>query len=224
MKVSFIIPTRQRVQALINGIKSIKNTASPDVLLEFLIRADDNDQETLNARDLINAEINVLPRFTGQIIYGPRYLGYNNGCGFLNELSAMSQGDWLFPFSDDMIMVTKHWDKLLPPIDPIKRAWIHWIALTGSWTWALPIMTRRLYELWGCYAPSSPVDAMLFQMWQMAGKPLQKEEEFKIVVEHYRNEFNIFAIAIKQENMIPPPADPNLKDTNELLKILKESA
>lgn len=210
MIVSFLIPTRGRFQGLLDGIKSIKKTASSHVQLEFLVRIDQDDEGTLAIRD----------RIPGEIIVGPRWCGYNSIHTFLNELAAKSHGDWIIPWSDDTFMETRHWDKLLPPIDAVNCAYIYWLDLPGSWKWALPIMTRKLYNMWGCFAPSPPVDATLFNMWVAAGKPLQKRSE--ITVEHLRNEKNIRALAIRPEDAVPPPQNLFAPvDGNRLVEILR---
>lgn len=209
MIISFLIPTRGRFQGLLDGIESIKKTASSNVQLEFLVRIDQDDEGTLAIRD----------RIPGEIIVGPRWCGYNSIHTFLNELAEKSHGDWIIPWSDDMFMKTHHWDKVLPPAD---RAQISWLDLPGSWTWALPIMTRKLYNLWGCFALSPPVDAALFQMWQAAGKPLP-DHPIKITVEHRRNEANIFALAIQPKDAVSPPPPQNNINNNDLLKLLRDA-
>lgn len=59
MIVSFLIPTRQRLQALLDGIQSIKEKASPDVQLEFLVRIDEDDYDTLTYRHRIPTDVQV---------------------------------------------------------------------------------------------------------------------------------------------------------------------
>jgi len=212
MKVSFLIPTRGRLQSLLGGIESIKKTASPDVQIEILIRVDDNDTETLAGRSQIPSDVIV--------VVGPRWLGYDSGCLFFNELAAKSTGDWIIPWNDDIFMKTKHWDKLLPPFDNINIVWLH---ITGSWTWAHPIMTRKLYKLWGCFSPYSPCDACIFTIWRTAGKPLQESKDFKITVEHHRNEADIIKRAIRPQDKVAPPRDPAIKTAGELAELLRNA-
>lgn len=212
MIVSFLIPTRQRLQALLEGVQSIKENASPDVQLEFLVRIDDNDYETLAGRDHI----------PGKIIVGPRWHGYNSVSTFLNELAAKSHGDWITPWNDDMFMQTHHWDKLLPTTD---RAQIIWACVPGSNSYVIPIMSRRLYDLWGCYAPPcTPSDICIFQICKAAGKPLPPEDHSgQIVIIHKRDPVNIGMIAIRPEDVVSTPKDPNMKGTDELTRLLRDA-
>lgn len=211
MIVSFLIPTRGRLQMLLESIQSIKNTASQDVQLEFLVRIDQDDNETIAGRD----------RISGEVVIGPRWSGYNSVYIFINELAAKSNGDWLIPWNDDLFMTTYHWDKLLPSIDPVNRAWIIWFDVPGSWTWALPVMTRKMYELWGCVAPSPPTDAAILSIWKAAGMPLQGQS-YKIIVEHRRNEANIRTLALRPEDSVSPPSNKfSSIDGKRLIDILR---
>ncbi len=213
MLVSFIIPTRQRVTKLIEAINSIKNKASSDVKLEFFVRIDNDDYETLAVRDRIPAEI----------LIGPRWCGFNSIATYLNELAKKTNGDWIIPWSDDMFMQTQDWDKLLPPAD---HAEIRWCSLPGSWLWALPFMSKKLYNLWGCFTGGNPTDAWLVNIWKAAGKKLPTEEEMSIghiVVNHPRNEINIAEIGIKPKDCTPAPIDSNMKSPEELVRLLRES-
>lgn len=214
MIVSFLIPTRGRLQMLLECIQSIKNTASPDVQVEILVRIDEDDHETLAGRD----------RIPGEIIVGPRWNGYDSVYIFINELAAKSHGDWLVPWNDDIFMTTYHWDKLLPLIDPANRAWIIWFDIPGSWTWALPVMTRKMYELWDCVAPSPPSDAAILNMWKEAGMPIQGQS-YKIIVEHRRDEANIKALGLRQEDKVSPPSNRfSSIDGRRLIDILRTVA
>lgn len=209
MIVSFLIPTRGRLQSLLDGIRSIKEKASPDVQVEILIRIDEDDGETLAGRDRIPKDV--------EIVIGPRWCGYDSVHVFYNELAVKSHGDWIILWNDDTFMKTHHWDKLLPPAD---RAQVVWLHSPTSWTWAFPAMTRKLYELWGCFARSPPTDACIFDIWKTAGKPIPNPEDHsrQIIVDHRRNEANIRALGINPKDKIFPPYNPIGKDLVELLR------
>lgn len=210
MIVSFLIPTRGRLQSLLEGIQSIKEKASPDVQVEFLVRIDQDDGETLAGRD----------RIPGEIVVGPRWCGYDCVHIFYNELAAKSHGDWLICWNDDTFMVTPQWDKLLPPANNAQVIWLH---SPTSWTWAFPAMTRKLYELWGCFSPNAPADAVIFEIWKKAGKPIPNpyDHSSQIIVDHRRNEGNIRALGIRLEQRVVPP--PSLINGVNLIKLLRDS-
>lgn len=213
MIVSFLIPTRQRLQALLDGIKSIKETASPDVQLEFLIRVDEDDSETLAGRDCI----------PGKVIVGPRYCGYRSNHVFVNELAANSHGDWLVIWNDDAFMRCQDWDKLLPPTD---RAQVLWLRVPGTIEFGFPIMTRKLYELWGCFAPGMPADTFIYNICKMADVPIPDIPQSSniLLVEHIRNEVNIHMLeSWSGERVNPPGTYLNKKTNEELAKLLHDA-
>ena len=209
MLVSFLIPTRNRIESLIGGIQSITQKASSDVQLEILARVDEDDYVTLAARNQIQAEI----------IVGPRWCGYNSAHLFFNEMAAKSHGDWIFPWNDDIFMVTKKWDKLLPPAS---KSTIIWITIPGSWTWAHPVMSRRLYDAWGCFSYGVPCDAWILNQWMAAGGVPDPNIVNSITVDHRRDEANILANGIRTEDCVAPPAStaPKQKDFVKLLRDL----
>ncbi len=211
MIVSFLIPTRGRLNALLDGIQSIKNHASPDVKMEFLVRIDQDDGDTLAGRD----------RIPGEVVVGPRWCGYDCVFMFYNELAAKSHGDWLILWNDDTFMKSANWDRLLPPPD---RAQVIWLHSSTSWTWAFPAITRKLYELWGCFSPNTPADACIFQMWQNAGKPIPNPDDHsnQIIIEHRRNEENTLALGLRRENIVDYPP-PNTYNADNLIKLLREA-
>lgn len=209
MLVSFLIPTRGRLSSLIEGIQSIKEKASPEAKIEFLVRADEDDAETLAGRN----------RIIGEVLVGPRWCGYNSVYRFYNELAAKSIGDWLVLWNDDTFMKTRDWDRLLPSPD---RAQVIWLHSPTSCTWAFPAMSRKLYELWGCFAPSSPADTIIFELWRQAGKPLPDPNDHsgQIVVDHRRDEKQMLAMGLRPEQMVnPPPVEYNVKNMIERLRI-----
>lgn len=223
--VSFLIPTRGRLETLLEGIESIKKNASPDVQVEILVRIDQDDYETLAGKDMIRKEIRDVG-VMGDIIVGPRWGGYHSIYIFYNEMAAKSHGDWLVLWNDDTFMATPNWDKFLPPldlIDPKKNAWITWFQ-RGGYTFEFPVMTRKLYELWGCFAPGAPADHYIHEIWVAAGKPIPLEP-CRVTIEHRRSEKNIKSLWIKPEDVVRAPLNSfsTVKDLKTLTEILRNT-
>jgi hypothetical protein len=203
LTISFLIATRGRLQLLIDAIRSIKENASPDVELEFLVRVDEDDYETLAGRD----------RIQGELIIGPRWCGYESVTMFINDLAAKSHGDWLIPWNDDSFMMTSKWDKLLPPADSIQIIWFH-----ASYEWAFPAISRKVYELWGCILPmQAAADAILHEIWRESGRPCNKVE---VYVNHLSDGKASQKLAIRPEKKVPPPQNPAYKNTSALSALL----
>lgn len=220
MIVSFLIPTRGRLQALLDGIRSIKECASPDVQVEILVRIDEDDYETLAGCERILNTIGIGSGGMGEIIIGPRWCGYDCVYMFYNETAAKSHGDWLILWNDDTFMVTQKWDKLLEIDNEHVR--VIWLFSSTSWSWAFPAINRKLYNLWDCFSTSTPADAVIFEVWRQAGKPIpdHRDHSKQIVINHIRNEDNIRALSLKREDQRLPPSNVDFvkKDLVGLLR------
>ena len=206
LTISFLIPTRGRLQMLIDAIKSIREKASPDVQLEILVRVDEDDHETLAGRDCIQ----------GTIIVGPRWCGYESVPIFVNDLATKCHGDWIIPWNDDAFMVTAQWDKLLPTADGIQVIWF-----LASYEWAFPVISRKLYDLWGCVIPQHiAADAVLHQIWQASGRQCNK---VKVHVNHLSDGKAAVKLAIKPENKVSPPPNVLCKNFATLSALLRNA-
>lgn len=92
--VSILIPSRKRIQSLMDALISIHQSAKASDF-EILVRLDDDDKESLAERDM-------LYRVFGCTIFvGPR-LGYEAlDLGYYSSLEEKSSGTWSFIFGDD---------------------------------------------------------------------------------------------------------------------------
>jgi len=204
LTVSFLIPTRGRLQMLIDAIRSIKENASPEVQVEILVRIDEDDHETLAGRD----------RIQGEIIVGPRWCGYESVTMFINDMAAKSRGDWIVPWNDDAFMMTDQWDKLLSPVDDVKILWFR-----ASYEWAFPVVNRKLYELWGCVIPqTAAADAVLHEIWRVSGRSCDKVE---IYVNHLSDGKACKKLAINPRNKVTPPQNSSSKSAAILSELLR---
>lgn len=216
MIVSFLIPTRQRLQMLLDVIRSIRESASQDTEVEILVRVDEDDHETLAARD----------RIQGKLVVGPRGHGYNNIDIYVNEMAVQSHGDWIIGWNDDAYMRSIYWDKLLPSPDTVK---IFWLRAPWMVPFAFPIISRKLYELWGCCAPGMPTDTTILWVCQAAGvpTPTQSQDSNILLVEHRRDEVNTRMIGASLKEKINFPDTYNVyknkKSIAELAKLLSDA-
>jgi 2-polyprenyl-3-methyl-5-hydroxy-6-metoxy-1,4-benzoquinol methylase len=105
--VSVLIPTRGRPAQLCQAISSIYDLAQDKSLVEFILKIDDDDLETIEcAKNLASA----LPL---KAIVSPRGNGYHDMHTWVNTMSEAATGDWLFLFNDDARMATPDWDQLV---------------------------------------------------------------------------------------------------------------
>lgn len=109
MLVSILIASRKRIHRLIAVIRSIYKTAKTEDF-EILIRFDDDDTDSLG-------NLHILNEFTKvKYTIGPRYQGYASHSVFMDELSEIAQGEWLFFLDDDGYLIGDDWDLQLAKI------------------------------------------------------------------------------------------------------------
>lgn len=111
-KITVLLPTRGRPEILKNSIESLISKASNPQDIEIMFGIDEDDQATV---DYIKAEIapylqnnKVEARAN---IFKP--IGYENLHTYVNTLAGNGQGEWLFFWNDDGIMITEGWDKII---------------------------------------------------------------------------------------------------------------
>lgn len=138
--------------------------------IEILIRIDDDDYES--AESLAN-----VPDV--KVIIGPRVDGYRSVPDMYIELSKIAQGTWLGLFSDDLLIETKGWDKILYDYNQYTTHLLkpqHPKVFGGNLT---PIMHRNLFELVG-HCGIYPAD----WWWDILGVHLPLHIDIPVIVEH----------------------------------------
>jgi hypothetical protein len=85
------------------SINSLASTASTTDDIEFIIRIDDDDTDTISNLPNLPKNLNIKP------IIGPRH-GYSKIYEYLYEMFLQSNGEFVFCFSDDVQMQTPNWD------------------------------------------------------------------------------------------------------------------
>lgn len=110
--ISVILPTRGRTTALRNCIESLVTKAANTKRLEIILGIDEDDTNTI---EYVKAEIApMLQPYEIECraqIFKPQ--GYENLHIYINTLSASCNGEWIFFWSDDALMQTQDWDKVI---------------------------------------------------------------------------------------------------------------
>lgn len=107
MKYSFLLPSRLRPNACIDSIQTIYKNASNKKIFEILL-AFDEDDETRN--DVIN--YCESSNISYSVLVTKRY-GYDLLHAYVNKLCDISNGEYVWYWSDDAHMETKNWDIIL---------------------------------------------------------------------------------------------------------------
>ena len=150
MSVSFLIPSRNRVELLKKSITSIVDTYEFTVDFDIMIRMD------FDQADQCDQIIDWVHRNSYQdfvkVFCGYRYY-YENIHKYFNELSPMSDKKWLWMWNDETLMQSQGWDKIIRPhlnkfqlIFPQNNSCFH-------------LCPQKLTQLIGCYAPTTSCDS-----------------------------------------------------------------
>ena len=108
INISVIMSTRGRPQYLKLALFSIFVLAKNPQKIEVMIKADEDDSDTINIckNDPFFKEYNI------RVFIGPR-LGYKNLWVSSMQLEKKTKGVIIHPFGDDTIITKLHWDDIL---------------------------------------------------------------------------------------------------------------
>jgi hypothetical protein len=150
MSISFLIPSRGRLELLKKTISSIIFSYEFSLDFDVLIRMD-FDESQLCDDLLLWARVNNFDQYI-KIFCGGRYF-YQNIHLYFTELSFLSNKKWLWLWNDECLMVSKGWDKIISPhlndfkfIFPINTSSFH-------------LCPRKIVEIIGYYAPVTHCDS-----------------------------------------------------------------
>ena len=108
MLASFLFPTRGRLPQLLRSVHLLWELASDPECFEVLVRADDDDKETVElAGDLAAA----YPQ--AKLTTGPRCLSDLDLHLMRDDLAARAHGRFVFLVNDDIAGVPRGWDDVL---------------------------------------------------------------------------------------------------------------
>lgn len=155
MSVSFLIPTRNRVELLKKCISQIINTYHGTVDFDILLRFDID--QTDQCDELNDWLIDIGYNKFVKTFCGYRFF-YENIHKYYTELSFLSTKKWLWLWNDETLMLTEGWDKVISPhlnqfqlIFPKENSSFH-------------LCPKKLVELIGYYAPTTNCDSWQGQL------------------------------------------------------------
>lgn len=111
--ISVLLPTRKRTKLAQKSLETLINKAEKPEEIEILLAVDSDDTETLEwlKSDFVeNSKIKIL-----SIVF--ERLGYHQMHKYLNQLTKVSKGDWLFFWNDDAVMISNNWDAIVRQMD-----------------------------------------------------------------------------------------------------------
>jgi len=163
--VSMICPSRGRIDLIKKTIDSVYNNAKDPSNIEFLIRLDNDDTVALSRiSEITNYKLDTI------VIVGERFRGYRDLHIYVNEMCALSRGEFIFLFNDDSEIVSKDWEQsliahrkqtiILNPFTTSSRT----PPFPPSWQQPLntfPIISRDIYDAMGHFALQAHNDSWI---------------------------------------------------------------
>ncbi len=188
--ISVLFPTRGRVDMLRESVKSLLDTASDKSRIEVLYKVDFDDEPTVHAVQELSK---LVPT---KVLVSPRGRGYEGLHDYINELSRLATGDWLFIWNDDALMLTHGWDDIIYGAAPSPK-----IGFLGNddvclmaprvvqrdISWEFPILRRKVVEILGHFSNSYSSDSYIY--WVMSRLSAAVFIEGMLVT-HIQNEIN----------------------------------
>lgn len=101
--ISILLPTRKRLPALLQTVRTLYSLAARPEQLELVLRVDADDPTDYS---------DFRWRMNTQLIVGPRW-GYKGMHLYYDEVSRAATKPWLLIWNDDMFMLTERWDEVL---------------------------------------------------------------------------------------------------------------
>jgi len=168
--VSVILPTRGRVEKLKESLESLYSNGED---FELLVGADNDDMDTVNF---------LIKNYPDTKILLIKRLGYLGLHYFVNNLSKIASGEWLFLWNDDCIMKTKDWDKIINKQTGFKvfcpRS--NQFDYRPTESNLFPIIPRRWIEILGHFSLSPQNDSYVQHVALDAGI----QQDIPIEIEH----------------------------------------
>lgn len=163
-KISVLLPTRKRVDAVIKSLSSLILTATDQSAIEIMIAydADDEESRAFFADQWVD--------FIGQSecsyqIFETERFGYTRLNEYVNLLGENAQGDWVFFWNDDSLMLTDGWDQEVLKHDPTALKLLRIPCQNMNHPFALmPIIPRAWIDVFGCISPVSHSDWWIFNV------------------------------------------------------------
>ena len=170
MRISVMLPTRGRPEALRKSLASLLDHAEDAASVEILLGIDSDDRQTIEA--FLDMEPNVRA-----VILPP--LGYRVAIKeYCNRLAAIAAGKWLLLWNDDALMQTPGWDTIIADLPPCIGRPQH---NNGSLN-TFPVVPRDWVQHIGHYTLNTQADTW----WQKIGTWTKAQRDIPVFVLHDR--------------------------------------
>lgn len=145
--ISFLLPTRKRLEPLLKTLRSLEITADDLTSFEVIVIFDEDDSDTFEKFSAFSFPFSVQKIVSHRHGYDRLHHYYNNAC-------QMAIGNWLWIWNDDVVMVSEGWDTVIKSYTN-KFVIINPKSLNDEWAkyWIdspfFPIVPRAWFECLG---------------------------------------------------------------------------
>ena len=208
-KISVLLPTRGRTDALDRSIMSLIDLANDPKNLQLVIAFDDDDKDSSSY--FIG---NIAPKITNAgalytcLEFAP--LGYTRLNEYVNACAKSASGDWLMFWNDDAFMESVNWD--LEIIKHTGEFFCLRMPTHNEHPYAIfPIVPKKWHELFGYLSAHQISDAWISQMSYMLD--IVKNINVKVIHDRHdltgNNHDDTFKNRVMFEGMPEDPRDFN---------------
>lgn len=188
--ISFILPTKNRVQRLKLALDSLFNTCYDKYNFEVLCGVDQDDFDTIN---FLSQYSTTHPNVK---YYGFSEKGYENIYKIQNILATKASGNFLAFYTDDAVYTSLNWDLVVKEylnkfiiFNPLILSMEHYVrgtydTLPGYVFCVLPIIPKKLVELTGRISNNTASDSWVSELVYNANIPYIQEDN--IIISHFR--------------------------------------
>ena len=168
-KISILLPTRKRTEAVIKSIGSLLASASDTSRIEILIAYDDDDEESRKFFSETWYPYIAQSQATSKVFETERF-GYLRLYKYVNFLAEQASGDWIMFWNDDALMLTENWDDHIVANDGFFGL-LRMPCVTMNHPFALfPIIPHKWLELFGQVSPVNHSDWWIYNVTAHIGR------------------------------------------------------
>ncbi len=168
-KISILLPTRKRTEAVIKSISSLLSQAADPSSIEILIAYDDDDAESQEFFSSTWFPFVEQAGATTKVFETERF-GYLRLYKYVNMLAEEASGDWIMFWNDDALMLTENWDAEIAKHDGYFGL-LRMPCVTMDHPFALfPIIPREWVRYFGKVSPVNHSDWWIYNVTAPLGR------------------------------------------------------
>lgn len=168
-KISILLPTRKRTEAVIKSIGSLLSQAADPTRIELLIAYDDDDEESREFFSTTWFPFVSQCGATTKVFESERH-GYLRLYKYVNMLAEQATGDWIMFWNDDALMLTEKWDDEIVKNDGFFGL-LRMPCVTMNHPFALfPIIPREWVDFFGRVSPVNHSDWWIYHVTSSLGR------------------------------------------------------